>query len=90
MRPTSDLLSQEDRIRLRAAELSREHGGRPGSALDDWLRAETEIQEADQRSIDEALSPSTDAPVEGKRSAAERLNNKAEAEILGDQGQSGG
>ena len=53
MKPTSDLLSREDRIRLRAAELYREHGGRPDSALDDWLRAEKEIQEADQRAIDE-------------------------------------
>jgi hypothetical protein len=58
MKPTSDLLSQEDRIRLRAAELYRERGNRRGSALDDWLRAEKEIQEADRRSIDEALSPS--------------------------------
>src|ERR1700732_1500013 len=77
MKPTSDLLSQEDRIRLRAEELHRERGSRRGSALDDWLRAEKEIKEADQHSIDEALSPLSDSPVVASRSDAERKNKKA-------------
>jgi len=90
MKPASDLLSREDRIRLRAAELYRERGDRRGSALDDWIRAEKEIEEADQRSIDEALSASGDPPVAANGPEADRSNKQAEAEILGDQGQSGG
>ena len=90
MKPTSDLLSQEDRVRLRATELYRERGDRPGSALNDWLRAEKEIQEADERAIDEALNPSSDPPAATIQPKADSANKKAEAEILGDQGQSGG
>ena len=33
----------EDRIRLRAYELYEQRGRTPGYALDDWLRAETEL-----------------------------------------------
>jgi hypothetical protein len=90
MKPTTDLLSQEDRIRLRAEELHRERGDRRGSALDDWLRAERETREADARALDEALRPSSDSLVVPSQTEADRANKKAEAEILGDQGQLGG
>jgi hypothetical protein len=90
VKPTTNLLSQEDRIRLRATELYRERGDRPGSALHDWLRAEREIREADHRSMDEAISPPGDSPAVPNEPEAERINKKAEAEILGDQGQPGG
>ena len=90
MKRTRDLLSQEDRIRLRAAELSRERGDRRGSASDDWIRAEKEIQREDELSIDAALSLSSDPPTVSNRPEAERKNKEAEAQILGDQGQLGG
>jgi Protein of unknown function (DUF2934) len=90
MKRITDLVSREDRIRLRAGELNRERGDRPGSALADWLCAEREIEEADQRSIDEALSPSGDPPTVANPPEAERKNREAESQLLGDQGQSGG
>jgi len=34
----------EEEIRQRAFEIYRERKGRPGSALDDWLRAEAELK----------------------------------------------
>ena len=34
----------EEEIRQRAFEIYRERHGRPGSALDDWLRAEAELK----------------------------------------------
>ena len=37
-------LPEED-IRRRAYEIYLERGGQPGSALDDWLRAEKELEE---------------------------------------------
>ena len=50
--------SREARIRLRAEELYRRRGNRPGSALDDWLLAEKEIREDEEHAIDEALEES--------------------------------
>ena len=44
--------SREARIRLRAEELYRRRGNRPGSALDDWLLAEKEIREDEEHAID--------------------------------------
>jgi hypothetical protein len=61
-RPT-DSLSREERIRLRAQELYRQRGDRPGSAVDDWLRAEEEIRA--EQAVDEALEasfPASDPP----------------------------
>ena len=37
-------LPEED-IRRRAHDIYLERGGQPGSALDDWLRAEKELEE---------------------------------------------
>ena len=57
--------SREARIRLRAEELYRRRGNRPGSALDDWLLAEKEICEDEEHAIDEALEesfPASDPP----------------------------
>ena len=57
--------SREARIRLRAEELYRRRGNRPGSALDDWLLAEKEIREDEEHAIDEALEesfPASDPP----------------------------
>ena len=63
-RPTKSL-SRGDRIRLRAEEIYRQRGNRPGSAMDDWLRAEREILEKEARAVDEALEesfPASDSP----------------------------
>lgn len=49
-----DTVSLEERIRRRAHERYQLRGGQPGSALDDWLQAEVEIREAQERAIDEA------------------------------------
>ena len=60
-----DSLSREERVRLRAQELCRLRGVRPGSALDDWLRAEEPIREAEGRAVDEASEdsfPASDPP----------------------------
>jgi Protein of unknown function (DUF2934) len=64
-KPTIRLLSREDRIRLRAEELYRQRGNRPGSPIDDWVRAEKEIREKEQRGVDEASEvpfPASDSP----------------------------
>ena len=53
-----DSLSREERVRRRAQELYRLRGDRPGSAVDDWLRADEEIRAAEDRAIDEALEDS--------------------------------
>ena len=58
-------LSREERIRLRAEELYRRRGNRPGSAKEDWARAEKEILEEEERAIDEASEesfPASDPP----------------------------
>jgi hypothetical protein len=63
-RPTK-WLSHEDRIRLRAEEIYRQRGNRPGSAMDDWLCAEKEIREKEARAVDEASEesfPASDSP----------------------------
>ena len=61
-RPT-DSLSREERVRQRAQELYRLRGDHPGSAVDDWLRAEEEIRA--EQAVDEALEVS----FPGQRSA---------------------
>ncbi len=63
-RPTKSL-SRGDRIRLRAEEIYRQRGNRPGSAMEDWLRAEREILEKEARAVDEASEesfPASDSP----------------------------
>jgi hypothetical protein len=64
-RPTIESFSREDRVRLRAEELYRQRGNRPGSPEEDWLRAETEIREQEERAVDEASEesfPASDSP----------------------------
>jgi hypothetical protein len=56
-------LSREERVRRLAEELYRLRGDRPGSAMDDWLRAEEEIRA--EQAVDEALEdsfPASDPP----------------------------
>ena len=50
-------LSLEERVRRRAQELYRLRGDRPGSAMDDWLQAEEEIQRAEEQSGRQELTP---------------------------------
>ena len=50
-------LSREERIRRLAEEFYRLRGNQPGSALDDWLLAESEI-ESQERAIGDALQQS--------------------------------
>ena len=56
---------RSEKIRRRAHELYLQRGSQPGSALDDWLRAEAEIRQAEDAAIDEASEesfPASDAP----------------------------
>jgi Protein of unknown function (DUF2934) len=46
-RATQDVVAR-DAIALRAYELFQERGRTPGRELDDWLRAEREMQETDR------------------------------------------
>jgi hypothetical protein len=58
-----DAPSREERVRRLAQELHRLRGDRPGSAVDDWLRAEEEIRA--EQAVDEALEasfPASDPP----------------------------
>ena len=58
-----DSISREERVRLRAEEIYRLRGDRPGTALEDWLRAEEEIRA--EQAVDEALEasfPASDSP----------------------------
>ena len=57
-RCTTESLSREERIRLHAETIYRQRGTRPGSAIEDWIRAEREIREAEDRAIDEASEDS--------------------------------
>ena len=61
-----DFASHVERVRLRAKELYRQRGNRPGSAMDDWLRAEEQIRrEVEEQAVDEALEdsfPASDPP----------------------------
>ncbi|HEV2689383.1 MAG TPA: DUF2934 domain-containing protein [Bryobacteraceae bacterium] len=52
--PDPEDLSLEERIRQRAHELYISRGSASGSELDDWLQAEEEIMEAQERQIDDA------------------------------------
>jgi Protein of unknown function (DUF2934) len=64
-RPTIQPLSREERIRLRAEQLYRQRGNRPGSPIEDWLRAEIAIREKEERWMDEASEesfPASDSP----------------------------
>ena len=63
--PQQNRPSVKERIRRRAHELYIQRGSRPGSELDDWLRAEAEIIRAQDAAIDEASEesfPASDAP----------------------------
>jgi hypothetical protein len=60
-----DLLSRKGRIRRRAQEIYGLRGDRPGSAIDDWLRAEEETRRAEDKGVDEASEdsfPASDPP----------------------------
>lgn len=57
--------NRSEKVRRRAHELYLQRGTQPGSALDDWLRAEAEIRQAEDAAIDEASEesfPASDAP----------------------------
>jgi hypothetical protein len=63
-KPTTGLAGEE-RIRFRAEKIYKRRANRPGSALDDWLLAEKEICEEEERAMDEALEgsfPASDPP----------------------------
>jgi hypothetical protein len=63
--PQHDEPFLQERIRRRAYELYVQRGSQAGSELDDWLRAEAEIQRAQDAVIDEASEesfPASDAP----------------------------
>jgi hypothetical protein len=67
--PTADTtnhnLSREERVRLRALELYKRRGDRPGTPVDDWLCAEQQIREQEERAIDETSEdsfPASDPP----------------------------
>ena len=59
-------LSREERVRRRAEALYRLRGGRPGSAMEDWLLAEEQIRrEIEEQAVDEASEdsfPASDPP----------------------------
>lgn len=58
-------LPHGERVRLRAQELYRRRRNRSGSAMDDWLQAEKDVREAEERMIDEASEesfPASDSP----------------------------
>jgi DUF2934 family protein len=58
-----DFASHVERVRRRAQELYRQRGDRPGSAVDDWLRAEEEIRA--EQAVDAASEdsfPASDPP----------------------------
>ena len=58
-------LPRDERIRLRAEDIYRRRGNRPGSPIDDWLLAEKEIREEEERAITEASEqpfPPSDPP----------------------------
>jgi len=62
---TTQVLSRDERIRLRAEEFYKRRGNRPGSAMDDWLLAEKEIRAEEEQAIDEASEesfPASDPP----------------------------
>jgi hypothetical protein len=44
-----EVLPLEERIRVRAYELYVERGNQSGSELDDWLQAEEEVLQSEQR-----------------------------------------
>ena len=44
----TNVISLEERIRMRAHQLYIERGSEPGSELDDWLQAEEEIAAAEE------------------------------------------
>jgi len=59
------IISREERIRRRALAIYKKRGNRRGSALIDWLEAEKQIREEEDRAIDEASEesfPASDPP----------------------------
>jgi hypothetical protein len=63
--PQHDKPSLHEKIQRRAYELYLQRGSQVGSEVDDWLRAEAEILQAQDAAIDEASEesfPASDAP----------------------------
>ncbi len=48
---TASASLSEEQIRLRAFEIYCRRGGTPGNEVEDWLRAERELQEEQQKSV---------------------------------------
>jgi hypothetical protein len=48
--PAAEVVAARDPVALRAYELYQERGCAPGRELEDWLRAEHEVEEASTRS----------------------------------------
>jgi hypothetical protein len=65
MKPLSETLTFEEKVRQRAQQLYEKRGSAPGHALDDWLQAERELLAQREAAIDEASEesfPASDSP----------------------------
>src|SRR5229473_427398 len=84
---TTGSLSREERVRRRAEVLYRLRGNRPGSAVDDWLRAEEEIRDAEEQAVDEAserfFSGERSARALGGRLARDRAARRGKTIMAG-------
>jgi hypothetical protein len=71
---TDTTIPREERIRRRAEELYRMRGDAPGSALNDWLVAEKEVQGAEEQMID--AFPVSDPPAQRIPTGSEQKQSK--------------
>jgi hypothetical protein len=61
--PVSDPVHVEERIRQRAYEIYLQRAGQSGTALDDWIQAETEITHTVEQNYVERDEPATGSSV---------------------------